>query len=650
MAKITPAFSSFTMGELDPKLEGRIDMKGYFNGLKRARNVICSVQGNATKRQGTKYLATTKWLNEPVKLMPFEHSSNDTYMIECGDYYMRFYTQGAVVVTSGTTPYEITSPFPTGDVNDIKFVNSADTTYIVHPDYPPQKLIRNAPTDWTISTVAFDPPPFRDENTDDTTITPTATTGSIGLTASVSGTFNALMVGGHFMLSGPDERTGDLTAADTYIGTVITENNDELTYTIEGTWDGTVTLQRSYDQGTTWVDVLNYTENVAYQLTNEKDDVYWRIGFKAGNYTSGTASCTIAKVGEYGYVQITDYVDSTTVSGIVQRELPSTNTTTRWSESSWSPYRGYPNTVTFYEQRLVFGGNDSEPQRIWGSQVDDYENFETGIGDSDSYAYQLASTKVNKIRWMVPGEVMYIGTLGSEWKFGNKTTPTTPSFVDAKSQSTDGSEDIEALRVGNFVFFIQRGGTILRTMVYDYRNENYPTYDLSKKAEHLLEPGVKAMAYTTRPDTILYLVMNDGSLVTVSTRTTIDNPIYAFQKWDTSGCFDDIAVISGSDRDEVWVSVKRTVNGVQVYYIEQFETALWEETITFEVPDTVLPVVFTPPGGTFYSGKWITMTCGTAGSKIYYTTDGSIPTESSLRYLTPIYLDTTTTLRARAFV
>ena len=650
MAKISPAFGNFTMGELDPKLEGRVDMQGYFNGLKRARNVICSVQGNATKRQGTKYLATTKWINEPVKLMPFEHSDNDTYMIECGDYYMRFFTDGAVVATSGTTPYELVSPYATGDVSEINYVNSADTTYIVHPDYPPQKLIRTAPTNWTIGTVAFDPPPFRDENTSSTTITPTATTGSVGLTASVSGTFNVQQVGGHIMLSGPDTREGNINAGDEFVGTIITDNLDELTYTIEGTWVGTITLQRSYDQGTTWVDVLSYTENVAYQLTNEKDDVYWRIGFKTGDRTSGNADCTIAKVGEYGYVQITDYIDSTIVSGTVQRELPSTNATTNWSESSWSPYRGYPQTVTFFEQRLVFGGNEAEPQRIWGSKVDDYENFETGLGDSDSYAYQLASTKINKIRWMVPGEVMYVGTLGSEWKFGNRTTPTTPSYVDAKSQSTDGSANIQAIRAGNFVFFIQRGGTILRTMVYDYRNENYPTYDLSKKAEHLMEPGVKAMAYATRPDSILYMVMNDGSLVTVTMRTTIDSPIYAFQKWDTSGCFDDISVISGSDRDEVWVSVKRLVNGVNVYYIEQFQTALWEQTISYTVPDTVLPVTFDPPPGTFYSGKWITMTCGTAGARIYYTLDGSIPTENSLRYTSPIYLDSTTTVRARAFV
>lgn len=653
MAKIKPAISNFTGGIFDPKLEGRVDMPGYFTGLKKSTNMTCMVQGNSSKRQGTKFLAETKYLVDPVRLMPFEHSDDDTYMLEWGESYTRFYTNGAVVVTSGTTPYEIVSPYSSAQVPDIKFVNSADTTYIVHKSVPPQKLIRNAPTNWTINTTNFDPPPFRDENTSTTTITATATTGVVGLTSTASGTFNILQVGGHVMLTGPDERAGNIDAGDEFIGTVVADNEDEITYTIEGTWVGTITLQRSYDQGATWIDVTGYTENVAYQITNYKDDVYWRIGFKTGDRTSGNADVTIAKVGSYGYVQITDYIDSTTISGIVQKELPSTNATTRWSESSWSPYRGYPQTVTFYEQRLVFGGNEAEPQKLWGSQVDNYENFEVGINNNDSWAYQLASTNINKIKWLVPGEVLYVGTLGAEWKFGSRTIPTTPSYVEAKRQTTWGSDATQALIAGNMVFFVQRGSTILRTMTYDYRNENWQSFDLSKKAEYLLQSGVKTIAYTTRPEAMLWIVNNDGVLVPVTLQVNIDKPIYAFQEYITQGCYDDISVISGADRDEVWVSVKRSIeiNGVftDVYYIEQFQTALWETDIRITLPDTVLPVILAPPGGTYYSSQTVSMSCGTYGSRIYYTLDGSIPTENSLVYLGPIYLETTTTLRARAF-
>lgn len=652
MAKQTPAFSNFTNGEVSPRLEGRIDLENYFRSLKAARNMNCTVQGNATKRQGTKYLATTKYLDEAIRLIPFEHSSNDTYIIELGDYYMRFFSNGGAIGTwSGSvfTPYEIVAPYTTSQVADVRFVNSADTTYLVHPSVPPQKLIRNAPADWTISTVDFNSPTFLDENETTTTLTPSATTGYITLTSSVSGTFNSQHVGSYWKISGPDTRSGSLTAQNTWVGTIISDIGDDITYSINGTWAGTITLQRSYDQGTTWIDVLAYTSNVALQITTEVDDSYWRIGFKTGGYTSGTAELTIAKVGEYGFVQISDYINSATISGAVIRELPLATATTNWSEGAWSIYRGYPSSVTFFEQRLLFAGTAWQPQTIWGSKVDSYENFETGINDDDSYAYTLASTKINRIRWMLPGEVVYIGTTGSEWKFGSKDTPTTPSYVDAKMQSTWGSNTTQAIMIGSTVFFIQRGSTILRTMVYDYRNENWNSADISKKAEHLLEVGVKVMGYTTRPDSMIWLVMDDGSIVTVTIEITSGESIIAFQKYTTNGLFDDAAIISGDDRDEVWVSVLRTVNSVPIYYIEQFQTALWSETFTTVVPDQVLDIIFDPVPGIYYETIWLTMLCGTPGAVIYYTLNGDEPTQESTRYIGPIQISVATTVRARGF-
>jgi len=654
MGRIAPAFSNFTQGELSPKLEGNITWQGYFSGAKAIRNMTATVQGNVEKRLGTKWLAAAKYPLEAPRLIEFEHSDNDTYMLEFGDGYIRFYTDGGVLysttVSGVEVPYEIESPYSTSQVADLKFVNSADTTYIVHPSVPVQKLIRTTPTDWDISTVSFDSPAFLDENITTGTIAASATTGYVGLTASEAGTFNILHVGSSWRISGPNTLGDNIDADGEYVGPIATDNLDELTYTIGGTWVGTITLQRSYDQGITWVDVLNYTANVALQVTNYRDDVYWRLGFNTGGRTSGSADVTIAKVGSFGYVYVTDYIDSTLVSGTVQRDLPSTNATTKWNEGAWSEANGYPETVSFYEQRLIFGGTTNNPQTVWGSKVDSYEDFETGLTDDDSWFYQLASTNINRIKWLLPGEILYIGTLGAEWKFGNRTIPTTPSYVDAKRQTTWGSDPIQALIAGNMVFFVQRGGTILRTMVYDYRNENWSSFDLSKKSEHLFIDGIKTIAYTTRPDAMLWMVTNTGDMITCSLQVNIDNPIYAFQKYTTQGCYVDVATISGDDRDEVWVVVKRLVNGVSVHYIEQFQSALWSDTISITLPDTVLPVTFDPAPGTYYSGRWITMSCGTYGARIYYTTNGNIPTETSVRYTTPIYLDVTTTIKARAFI
>jgi hypothetical protein len=69
-------------------------------------------------------------------------------------------------------------------------------------------------------------------------------------------------------------------------------------YGIAGTWVGTVTLQRSFDEGTTWRDVDSHTANVETYGYEPGENVYYRCGFKTGEYTSGQATVRIDGVGK----------------------------------------------------------------------------------------------------------------------------------------------------------------------------------------------------------------------------------------------------------------------------------------------------------------------------------------------------------------
>lgn len=144
-----PTITNFTSGELSPRLEGRTDITKYYNGCRLLENFIVLPHGGATRRPGSYYAASVKTHTKKTRLIPFVFSSIQAYMIEVGDYYMRFYKDKGQIL-SGGSPYEISTPYALADIYDLKFVQSADTMYITHPSYLPRVLSRTGHTSWTL--------------------------------------------------------------------------------------------------------------------------------------------------------------------------------------------------------------------------------------------------------------------------------------------------------------------------------------------------------------------------------------------------------------------------------------------------------------------------------------------------------------------
>ena len=578
MAKVTKLFSNFTSGELSPRLRGRSDIDHYENGCATLTNFTVWTQGGANKRPGTKYISTVKDSTKYTRLVSYVFSADDAYILEFGDKYIRFYKNGGVITTVGTTPYEIVTVFGESQLRDLKFVQSADVVFITHPDVPPQKLTRYDDADWTIEEVNIVNGPFMDDNTDiDYFIKPSDYTGSISLTASGCAPFTEYHVGALWGFKGTRKIETDITAENKYSNEISMGSDDTCIIDIGGTWVGTVTLQRTTDAGDNWVDYYNYTSNIVTTVIEYEDDVYYRIGVKTGNFTSGTVETKIGKQNQVGYVKITDYVSSTVVSGTVIEDLPIKDYTYNWMEGSWSDYNGYPSCVAFYEERLILASTGYQPQTIWGSVSDDYENFDEGVGASDAYEFTLASSNINTIVWMVNTfEVLHIGTIGSEWKFGSKDTPTTPTNVRTNRETSYGSEAIQPVSVGQSILFIQSGGKKLRQRHYNYEADAWISADITVLSEHLFVNNyIYDICYTDNPDPTVWLVRDDGVLVGIS--YDLQRELIAFHKHTTTGEFDSIASIPGTDKDELWCIAKRTVGGETKRFVEQFQTTSWED-------------------------------------------------------------------------
>ena len=162
MPRSTFAFTNFTAGELSPRLDGRTDLQKYFQGCKTLQNMVIHPHGGATRRPGTKFIAETK-SNGEARLIPFEFSTTQTYVLEFGNTYMRVYKDGGQVLNSGTI-VEISTPYSAAEANELKFTQSADVLYIVHPSHQPRKLSRSSHTSWSLSLYAPTNNPFGSSN------------------------------------------------------------------------------------------------------------------------------------------------------------------------------------------------------------------------------------------------------------------------------------------------------------------------------------------------------------------------------------------------------------------------------------------------------------------------------------------------------
>lgn len=146
--------TNFTAGELSPRLAGRVDIERYANGAKRIENAICVVHGGVKRRSGTRLIAPTKYPDKVCRLIPFSFNRGQTYILEFGDKYIRFFHEGVQIQVNGS-PYELVSPYTADQVLDIKFAQGADTMFIVHPDVTPQRLQRRGTTSWVIENCPF---------------------------------------------------------------------------------------------------------------------------------------------------------------------------------------------------------------------------------------------------------------------------------------------------------------------------------------------------------------------------------------------------------------------------------------------------------------------------------------------------------------
>ena len=567
MAKASTIQSSFNAGELSPTLDGRVDLAKYKYGCAKMENFYPLVQGGARKRSGTRFVNEVKNSADVTRLIPFEFGTEQAYILEFGNQYMRVYKDGGQVLaapippaTVATIPYEIVTPYLSASLDSIQYAQSADVLYLAHPDWNPRKLVRLADDNWTLTIIDFDHAPFQPTNLDTAvSVYASAATGSPLLTGPVGGSvFSADMVNGDFKLS-------------------------ELIGSNHGPWEPASDGSRY--AGTGWVvGQTAYFEGNVYKVATAPGPV---TGNSAPIHDFGVASdgkldweYVHSGIG-YGTISSVD-VGAQTASMTVHKELPASvvgvsNATHRWAEGAWTGKNRYPRSVSFFEDRLWWAGTANNPQTLWASKTSNYESHQIIDLDESAMVFTINTDQVNVIEWINAGRALTIGTAGGEFicSAALEGEALTPGNVKIVRHSTYGSKSkVSPQRVEQVLLFVQRAGRKLRELVYDDAVNSYVAPDMTILADHITLGGITRMAFQQEPNRMVWATLATGDLICFTYERS--QQVTAWHRHTLGGTdskVESIAVIPhpDGDQDQLWMIVSRTIGGVTKRFVEFME-------------------------------------------------------------------------------
>ncbi|WP_461210078.1 ubiquitin-activating E1 FCCH domain-containing protein [Desulfocurvus sp. DL9XJH121] len=521
----TPIINAFTAGELSPHLEGRTDHEKYYCGCRRLENFIPRPHGSVYKRPGTRFVARAKYADRAARLIPFDFNStaSQSYVIEMGDGYLRFYKDGGVITDDEGEPCEVASPWTADMIWSVNFVQSCDVLYLVHPEARPQSLTRAGHADWTLAPLEFAWPGADHEMADG---------NGDGLADGRAGDTVTI----------PEGRAMEVETAVHGVG----PDGDEawFAYQGEGLFDAllgdgdrilTFAASPDHDSG--------QIERV-HDASGNLNDLYWRR-LDAGH-------CMPEDWGPGNWPSVVAlYEDRLVLGATPNRPL------TLWLSA----------TGEYEDLRL----NTS--------------SYEDGVQDSplddDAIELSLSGARVNPIRWIVDQQELLVGTNAGEVKVwsGSSSEGLTPSRAFCKRQSAYGSGPVQPQAAADAVLFVSRTGKKIRRMAYELSSDRYTSPEITLLAEHVTGRGVADMDYAREPDGVLWTVRSDGVLAACTylpqqNVAAWHRHILGASAAGAAAC-ESVACIPGQGGDETWLLVRRTVDGGVLRSVERMAGA-WD--------------------------------------------------------------------------
>ena len=499
MARVHPFQSNFTAGEISPKLTGQVTFNKYPNALETLENMTVFPQGGATRRYGARHVCEVKDSSKVTRLIPFEFNVTQSYVLEFGNLYIRFYKDNGQIVEADKTITGITQANPAVVTASSHGYSNGDHVWI-------NNVVGMTEVNGRRYTVA------------------NKTTNTFELSGVDSSSYTA------YSSNGDGQKVYEISTSYTeaqVFDLKFTQSAD-IMYIAHPSHEPSKLTRTGH---TTWtLAEVDFAATGPYLNASTSSTTLTPASSAVGTGVNITASATtgindgdgwqttdVGRILKFnsGEAKITARTSTTVVVVTITKAFASTAGTTGWQLGTWSDTTGFPETVTFFEERLVFGGSTEYPQTIWASESGSYESFDIGDSSaSNAFIYTIAANRVNKIRWLAPARDLIVGTAGGEFKVSRPTgEPLKPDNVQITQQTTFGGYTTRPIQIGNAVLFVQRQQRKIREFAYNFQDDAYIAPDMTLLAEHITEGGIVDVDYAQEPDSIYWAVRADGTLL-----------------------------------------------------------------------------------------------------------------------------------------
>jgi hypothetical protein len=520
--------------------------------------------------------------------------------VPAGSYWIKFsnsepyYRSVSDCAIEAAGTMELTTPWTLAQLPLVRFTQSVDVMYLACEGVRRMRIERRgdgaaAGYSWSIVNYDSDDGPFMANASADITLAPASTYGETTLTASAP-FFRTTHVGALFRIYHDGQAIDEYLAAakehtSTFVVTGVNEadyNERSWTMTISGTWVGTLVVERSFDgedfgfhefRRETASSTIDITANATFNNEDAEDNaiVWYRVTFKA--YTSGSARIVISYAGGggQGIARVTQWNSSTNVNVQALTPFKGVYATKDWQEGEWSTYRGQPAGVEFHEGRLIWVA----PDRIAGSVSDAFDSFDdTFTGDAGPIIRSIALGARNEARWALSMSALIVGCDGrlAEARasvLGDIITP--ESFGVHNLPSRGGVAKIAPVAIdGNRALYVHQSRKKIFELSYDSGSGRYLATEFSKLTTDLFSSGIRSMALQTLPDQRIWVTTNDGNAVLIVFEPEHKVAAFIPIAMATGDVLESVCVLPNGDEDDrLYGSIKRTVGGVAVRYIEK---------------------------------------------------------------------------------